>query len=135
MKQIQQDIVQAIRQRKRFTSGNAKGSGYARREGLTGNRDYLGWDVMYGSGEFRYELWGNVIAKGSASTKSITVSTCGYNTPTTVSRLNAIFAGFEIPMAVTIRKEKAVYSLDGKEIIGVISGLCLQAGEWSVKIL
>ena len=135
MKQIQQDIAQAIRERRRFTSGNAKGSGYARRDGLTGNRDYLGWDVINNSGEFRYELWGNVIARGNAQDKSIQVSTCGYNTPTTVSRLNAIFAGFEIPMAVIVRKDKAIFSKDGKEIDGIPYGAHLIAGDWDVLIL
>lgn len=129
MKQIQQDIVQAVRNRRSFTAGNASGSGYAVREGLTGHRDKLSWNKK----KFTYSLWGHEIAKGDMFTLKLEVSTCGYDTPTTVSRLNAIFAGCDIPMSVVIRKKETVFLINGQEVSpGPVRYF---AGNWLVKIV
>ena len=130
MKQIQQDIIKAIRCHSNFRSGSAKGSGYARRDGLTGDRDKLSWC----KDEFRYELWSHGIAFGNAADKKLYISTCGYNTATTVSRLNAVFAGFDIPMAAVIRKQCTVFMLNGHDIESS-RDTKVSAGAWSVTFI
>ena len=131
MKQIQQDIIQAIRENRNFHSGSASGSGYARKYGLVGDRDKytIGRDH-----EFRYELWGNGIAFGNTGIKKLYVSSCGYVTPTTVSRLNAVFAGFDIPMTAVIRDKRIRYTLNGRELC-YTRGAKILAGNWIVKLV
>jgi hypothetical protein len=124
MKQIEKDIVHAVKQHHDFRSEGR--SSYC--PGLTGDRDKLMWARHL---EFRYELWGNAIAFGNAGHKKLYVSTCGYPTPTTASRLNAVFAGFDIPMSVHIRKKHPVYSLNGQEISSP-SGSRVLAGSWLI---
>jgi len=111
MRQIEQDIVNFVRVGISFHSGTS--SSYCPEN--TGYRD----DLQFDEEKFSYRLWGNEIAKGDKSTKVITVSDCGYPTATTVSRLNAIFAGLDIPMSCMVRKKKMVYFLNGKEITDV----------------
>lgn len=106
MKTIEQDIIKAVRDRKNLLTGKASGSSYAQMHGLTGYRDSLKWDR--GSGCFMYHLWGNLIFHRTGL-HSITVSDCGYATPTTVSRINAIFAALDIPVTASVRKGKTVY--------------------------
>ena len=130
MKQVQQDIVKAIRCHSNFKSGSANSSGYALRDGLTGDRDKLSWY----KNEFRYELWSHGIAFGNAADKKLYVSTCGYNTATTASRLNAIFAGFDIPMAAVIRKKSTVFTLNGQDIDSSRNKK-VSAGVWSVMFM
>ena len=130
MKQVQQDIVKAIRCHSNVKSGSANSSGYALRDGLTGDRDKLSWY----RDEFRYELWSHGIAFGNAADKKLYVSTCGYNTATTVSRLNAIFAGFDIPMAAVIRKKSTVFTLNGQDIDSSRNKR-VSAGAWSVMFM
>ena len=131
MKQIQQDIVQALRNRKSFCAGSAAATSYSRKYHLEGYRDKLQWGV---ENEFRYELWGHAIAFGNTEKKKIYVSVCGFNTPTTVSRLNAVFAGLDIPMSAVIRQKKIVYSLNGHDVAPVFAKRVL-AGEWTVKFV
>lgn len=124
MRQIEQDIVQAVR----FSVSLCTGMSSSYRPENTGYRD----DLQFDKEKFSYKLWGNEIAKGDKSTKEITVSDCGYPTTTTTSRLNAIFAGLDIPMAVSIRKRKTVYTLHGQEVSPGM--LHYYAGDWNVTI-
>lgn len=112
MHSIEQDIINAVRNRKNLLTGKASSSSYAQSHHLTGYRDSLKWDR--GSGCFMYHLWGNLIFHRTGL-HSVTVSDCGYATPTTTSRLNAIFSGLDIPVAVSIRKGKTVFFIAGVE--------------------
>ena len=122
MKQIEQDIVNAVRNGAELHVGTS--SSYVPTSDCY--RDSLHFEKE----KFVYKLWGNEIAKGNTCTKEITVSDCGYPTATTTSRLNAIFAGLDIPMAASIRKKTIVYFLNGKETIAETIG----TGEWTVHI-
>jgi hypothetical protein len=124
MRQIEQDIVNAVRFGVSFQSGTS--SSY--KPDATGYRDNL----TFTGDIFSYKLWNNEIAKGDTSAKEITVSDCGYPTATTTSRLNAIFAGLDIPMAVSIRKKKIVYTIHGKEVQPGI--MHYYAGDWNVTV-
>lgn len=124
MRQIEQDIVQAVRFGVSFQSGTSSSykpdaSGY--RDNLT----FIG-DI------FSYKLWGNEIAKGDTAAREITVSDCGYPTATTTSRLNALFAGLDIPMAVSIKKGKIIYAIHGKEVQP--GTMHYYAGDWKVTV-
>lgn len=122
MRQVEQDIVQAAR----FGVSSHSGTSSSYKPDTTGYRDNLTFDKNI----FSYKLWGNEIAKGNTDSKDITVSDCGYPTATTTSRLNAIFAGLGIPMAVSIRKKTVVYSLNGHPV----NTDSLKAGSWNVTI-
>lgn len=124
MRQIEQDIVQAVYNGAELHVGTS--SSY--KPDATGYRDNLTFDKNI----FSYKLWGNEIAKGDASAKEITVSDCGYPTATTTSRLNALFAGLDIPMAVSIRKKKIVYTIHGQEVQPGM--LHYYAGDWKVTV-
>lgn len=124
MRQVEQDIVQAARFGVSFHSGTA--SSY--KPDATGYRD----DLTFDKNTFSYKLWGNEIAKGNTDSKEITVSDCGYPTATTTSRLNAIFAGLDIPMAVSIRKRKIVYTIHGHEVQP--GSMHYYAGDWNVTV-
>ena len=113
MHTIEQDIIKAIRERKHLLTGKASGSGYAQTHHLTGYRDSLKWDRA--SGCFMYHLWGNLIFHRTGL-HTVVVSDCGYATPTTVSRLNAIFAGLDIPITASVRKGNTVWFLHGELI-------------------
>lgn len=114
MRVIQQDIIAALRARKDFKAGQG--------------RDRVEWD----GSEFCVVLWGNYIAKGNAETETIRVSSCGYSTPTTTSRLNAVFAAFNIPISAVIRKHELIFLRDGGEILN--KGTKTEAGGWIVTI-
>lgn len=124
MRQVEQDIVQATRFGVSFHSGTS--SSYV--PYATDYRD----DLTFDKNTFSYKLWGNEIAKGNTASKEITVSDCGYPTATTTSRLNAIFAGLGIPMAVSIRKKKIVYTIHGQEVQPGI--MHYYAGDWNVTV-
>lgn len=129
MRMIEQEIVQAIRDKKDFSTPKVQDM-HREKEG---RRDVLKWSDM---DNFVYELWGHTIAKGDSVMKILLVSDCGYPTATTKSRLNAIFAGLDIPMSCSIRNEKTVFYLDGQEIkVNThnqhMSVIC---GEWQVTV-
>jgi hypothetical protein len=124
MRQIEQDIVQAMR----FGAELHVGTSSSYKPDASGYRDNLTFDKNI----FSYKLWGNEIAKGDTDTKKITVSDCGYPTVTTTSRLNAIFAGLDIPMAVSIRKKKIVYTIHGQEVQP--GTMHYYAGDWKVTV-
>ena len=124
MRQIEQDIVNAVRSGVSFQS--ATSSSY--KPDAAGYRDNLTFDKNI----FSYKLWGNEIAKGDTTTKEITVSDCGYPTATTTSRLNALFAGLDIPMAVSIRKGEIIYTIHGKEVQP--GTMHYYAGDWKVTV-
>ena len=108
MRQIEQDIVNAARFGVSFHSGTV--SLYCPEN--TGHRD----DLSFNGSKFSYRLWGNEIASGDKSVKEITVSDCGYPTTTTVSRLNALFAGLDIPAAASVKKGKVIYKVHGNPV-------------------
>ena len=114
MRIIQQDIIIALRAKKNFHAGQG--------------RDRVEWNGR----EFCVVLWGNYIAKGNAETETITVSSCGYSTPTTTSRLNAVFAAFGIPISAVIRNYDLMFIRDGGEILN--KGAKTEAGRWTVTI-
>ena len=129
MRMIEQEIIQAIRDKKDFSTPVVQDM-YRKKEG---RRDVLRWSDM---DSFAYELWGHTIAKGDSVMKILLVSDCGYPTATTKSRLNAIFAGLDIPMSCSIRNDTTVFYLDGQEIkVNThnqhMSVIC---GEWQVTV-
>lgn len=115
MRVIQQDIIQALKAEKNFKSGQG--------------RDRIEWDGR----EFRVILWGHHIAEGNAETKTISVSSCGYSTPTTTSRLNAVFAAFNIPISAVIRNYDLKFIREGKGVLN--KGTKTEAGGWIVTVL
>lgn len=124
MRQIEQDIVNAIRNGAELHAGTSSSC----KPDMAGYRDNL----TFTGDIFSYKLWNNEIAKGDTSAKEITVSDCGYPTATTTSRLNAIFAGLDIPMAVSIRKKKIVCTIHGQEVQPGI--MHYYAGDWKVTV-
>lgn len=115
MRVIQQDIITALRAEKNFKSGQG--------------RDRVEWNGK----DFCVVLWGNVIARGNTEAREITVSSCGYSTQTTTSRLNAVFAAFGIPISAVIRNYDLKFIRDGKGEIR--SGTKTKAGGWNVTVL
>lgn len=115
MRVIQQDIITALRAEKDFKSGQG--------------RDRVEWDGR----EFRVFLWGNRIARGNAETETVQVSSCGYSTQTTASRLNAVFAAFNIPVSAVIRNYELKFIREGKEVLS--KGTKTEAGGWIVTVL
>jgi hypothetical protein len=115
MRVIQQDIITALRARKNFKAGQG--------------RDRIEWD----GSEFCVILWGHHIAEGNAETATIRVSSCGYSTPTTTSRLNAVFAAFDIPVSAVIRNFNLMFVRNGKEVLN--KGTKAEAGGWHVTVL
>jgi hypothetical protein len=122
---IEQEIIQAVRDRKSFSTSYTQDM-YRKKEG---HRDVLQWSEY---DTFLYLLWGHEIAAGDLVEKTLEISDCGYPTATTTSRLNAIFAGLDIPMAVSIRKRKIVYTIHGQEVQPGM--LHYYAGDWNVTI-
>lgn len=118
MRVIEQEIVQAIRDRKDLKAGHSSE--------MQGYRDVL----TFSPAGFSYRLWDNYIAVSSDGTKTLVIDDCGFATATTRSRLNAIFAGLDIPMACSIRNNTMVYFLNGKETIASTIG----TGKWTVHI-
>ena len=125
MKQIEQDIVNAIRNGAELHVGTS--SSYVP------TSDCYRDNLTFTGNIFSYKLWNNEIAKGDTSTKEITVSDCRYPTATTTSRLNAIFAGLDIPMAVSIRKGEIIYTIYGKEVQP--GTMHYYAGDWTVTVI
>lgn len=133
MRMIEQEIIQAIRDRKSFSTSYIKDM-YGKKEG---HRDVLQWSEY---DTFLYLLWGHEIAAGDLVEKTLEISDCGYPTATTKSRLNAIFAALDIPMSCTVRKKKMVYFLNGKELelvektIDYRKDYTIATGPWIITI-
>lgn len=125
MRMIEQEIIQAIQKEKDFQTSVTEDM-HRKKEG---RRDVLVWNEDY-PGVFSLKLWGHQIAKGDTVARTLEISDCGYATATTTSRLNAIFAGLDIPMSCSIRNKTIVYFLNGKETIAETIG----TGEWTVHI-
>ena len=113
MRMIEQEIISALKNKLDFQTPVVHDM-YRRKEG---RRDVLVWNEDY-PGIFSLKLWGHQIAKGDTISRTLEISDCGYPTATTKSRLNAVFAALDIPMACTVRKKKMVYFYKGKEITG-----------------
>jgi hypothetical protein len=111
MRMIEQEIISALKNESDFQTSVVQDM-YRKKEG---RRDVLVWNEEY-PGIFSLKLWGHQIAKGDTVSRTLEVSDCGYPTATTKSRLNAVFAALDIPMACTVRKKKMVYFYRGKEI-------------------
>lgn len=111
MRMIEQEIIQALKNEQDFSTPVVEDM-YRKKEG---RRDVLVWNEEY-PGIFSLKLWGHQIAKGDTISRTLEISDCGYPTATTKSRLNAVFAALDIPMACTVRKKKMVYFYRGKEI-------------------
>lgn len=111
MRMIEQEIISALKNEQDFSTPVTQDM-YRKKEG---RRDVLIWNEEY-PGIFSLKLWGHQIAKGDTISRTLEISDCGYATATTKSRLNAVFAALDIPMACTVRKGKIVYFYRGKEI-------------------
>ena len=111
MRMIEQEIISALKNESDFQTSVTQDM-HKKKEG---RRDVLVWNEEY-PGIFSLKLWGHQIAKGDTISRTLEVSDCGYPTATTKSRLNAVFAALDIPMACTVRKKKMVYFYRGKEI-------------------
>ena len=133
MRMIEQEIITAVRNQQDFATGIVQDM-YRKKEG---RRDSLRWSEY---DTFHYELWGHAIAEGDMVTNNLTVSDCGYPTATTKSRLNAVFAALDIPMACSIRKKQTVWFLHGRELTGIekAKGMYgeynINTGIWQVTI-
>lgn len=133
MRMIEQEIIQAIRDKKDFSTPKVQDM-YRKKEG---RRDVLKWSDF---GNFSLKLWGHEIVHGDPEVNMLIISDCGYPTATTKSRINAVFAAFDIPMSCSVRNKKIVYYLNGKEIIEDSipveqhGGRNIQAGKWLVEI-
>lgn len=125
MRVIEQEIIQALRNRKDFSTSITEDMCRKKK----GRRDVIEWHKDF-PGVFVYNLWGHQIAKGDTYAKVIEVSDCGYATSTTKSRLNAVFAAFDIPVSCSIRNKAMVYFYCGKETRASTIG----TGEWTVRI-
>ena len=133
MRMIEQEIIQAIRDRKSFSTSYVKDM-YGKKEG---HRDVLQWSEY---DTFLYLLWGHEIATGDLVGKTLEISDCGYATATTKSRLNAVFAALDIPMSCSVRNNKMVYFLNGKELelvektINYRKDYTIATGPWAITI-
>ena len=121
MRMIEQEIIQALRDRKDLKAGHSSG--------MSGYRDV----ITFSPAGFSYRLWDNYIAVSSDSTKILVINDCGYATATTRSRLNAIFAAMDIPVTCSIRKKKMVYYLNGVMCSG-LGSMKIDTGKWTVMI-
>lgn len=121
MRMIEQEIIQAIRDRKDLKAGHSPE--------MQGYRDV----ITFSPAGFSYRLWDNYIAISSDSTKTLVIDSCGYATATTRSRLNAIFAAMDIPLACSVRKDKMVYYLGGIMLSG-LGHMTVDTGKWTVEI-
>lgn len=132
MRLIEQEIISALKNEQDFQTSVVQDM-YRKKEG---RRDVLQWSEY---DTFLYLLWGHEIAAGDLVEKTLEISDCGYPTATTKSRLNAVFAALDIPMACTVRKKKMVYFLNGKELelVEKAAGYCditMATGDWQVTI-
>ena len=114
MRQIQQDVVQALRDRRNFRAGNG--------------RDRIEWRGK----SFKVFLWDNLIAEGNVKSRDLRISDCGYATATTVSRLNAVFAGLDLPVSACIREKCTRFYVHGEKVSG--GPLPYMAGEWTILL-
>ena len=127
MKVIQQDIIKAIRNNRNLQTGRADPCS-CYNTGQTGYRDEVEWPDYK---SFNVRLWSHLIAEGNLMTHTLKISTCGYDTVTTTSRLNAVFAALDIPMSAVIRKGNTVFLLNGREEITSEA----KAGMWEIRIV
>ena len=125
MRTIEQDAISAVRDGHDFKAGHCNGREW-RGAYLYGYRDKLVWDGVH----FEYRLWDNVIAEGNRETGRITLSSCGYATATTVSRINAVCAALDIPVSCRIQDKSVKFYLEGQET----SADAFKAGTWFVTI-
>lgn len=114
MRQIQQDVIQALRDKRNFRAGNG--------------RDKIEWRGK----TFKVFLWDNLIAEGNIKSKDLRVSDCGYHTATTTARLNAVFAGLDLPISVCVRNKDTVFYVHGDKVSG--GPWPYIAGEWTVLL-
>ena len=121
MRMIEQEIIQAIRDRKDLKAGHSSE--------MQGYRDV----ITFSPAGFSYRLWDNYIAVSSDGTKTLVINDCGYATATTRSRLNAIFAAMDIPVTCSIRNKKMVYYLNGIMLSGR-SNMQIDTGTWQITI-
>lgn len=126
MRMIEQEIIQAIRDRKSFSTSFTQDM-YRKKEG---RRDVLEWSDM---GNFCLKLWGHPIVKGDPTSKELTVSDCGYATATTKSRLNAVFAALDIPVSCTVHRKIMQWYVNGV-LSSTLGRQILKAGEWTVTV-
>ena len=126
MRMIEQEIIQAIRDRKSFSTSRSQDM-YRKKEG---HRDVLQWSEY---DTFLYLLWGHKIAAGDLVEKTLEVSDCGYPTATTKSRLNAIFAALDIPVTCSVHSKIMRWYVNGVMSSG-LGRQTLKAGEWTIKI-
>ena len=138
MRVIETEIINALRQHQNFETSPIVNNYYGSNpDGRKQRRDSLRWSDI---GNFSLELWGHEIVHGDPEVNTLIISDCGYPTATTKSRLNAVFAAFDIPMSCSVRNKKTVYYLNGKEIIEdnipveQHGGRNIQAGNWLVEI-
>lgn len=130
MRTIEHEIIDALRKQNSFSTAPMVNNYYGKNpDGQKQRRDSLQWSENF-SGIFTYKLWGHAIAHGDNIVHTLLVSDCGYATATTKSRLNAVFAALDIPMACSVRKGKMVYYLNGKET----QEKEIKTGEWTVTV-
>jgi hypothetical protein len=125
MRMIEQEIITALQKGKDFCTPKVQDM-YRKKEG---HRDVITWSKEYG-GLFSYKLWGHTIAAGDTFYNNLTIADCGYPTATTKSRINAVFAAFDIPMSCSVKNKKMVFYLNGKEV----SGPDIKADDWTVNV-
>ena len=95
MRKIEAEMVKAIQKRKDWKKGNTRVE-----------TDSDGITNVY--------LWGNKIGKLNFVTKEVKLSTCGWATRTTVSRLNALTQSFLCEVRFGIKNFNVVAYRQGK---------------------
>ena len=95
MRKIEAEMVKAIQGRKNWRKGNTR---------VESNSD----------GVTNVYLWGNKIAEFNFVTKKVKLSTCGWATRTTVSRLNALTQSFLCEVRFGIKNFNVVAYRQGK---------------------
>ncbi len=95
MRKIEAEMIKAIQRRKNWQKGNTR---------VESNSD--GITNVY--------LWGNKIGKLNFVTKEVKLSTCGWATRTTVSRLNALTQSFLCEVRFGIKNFNVVAYRQGK---------------------
>lgn len=126
MRMIEQEIVQAIRDKKDFSTPKVQDM-HREKEG---RRDVLRWSEY---DTFLYLLWGHEIVTGDLVEKTLEISDCGYPTATTKSRLNAVFAALDIPVTCSVHRKIMQWYVNGMLSSG-LGKQTLKAGEWTIEI-
>ena len=113
MRVIEEQIAKAIREQRFLSKG--------RSEFYSGIRDRVEWD----GNTCTVKLWGHTIASLDFENKYAKLSDCGYSTPTTRDRLNAVMSAVNIEGHCRIYKGSMQWTVNEGR----------QANGWTVRVM